>query len=701
MQPSPTPTARLSTAAAASWLPAAVLSAVLVVLAPVPAWWVDVLLAANLAAAAVAVAAVVSARTPLELSLFPTFLLGATLVRLVLNISTTRLILTRAAAHGDAAAGEVVRAFGQFVSGESLVVGGVIFGVIAIVQLVVITAGASRIGEVAARFTLDAMPGRQAAIDGELQAGSITAEEARRQRRDLARQADFYSSMDGAGRFVRGEAVAGLAIIAVNLVGGLLVGVVQQGMGPGRALEVYGTLTIGDGLVGAVPALLISVATGLLISRSAEPVDLARALPAQFAGRGPVLLVAATFLGVMALTGFPAIPLVTLAAGLGLLAARPSRRQGTDRADAAAPGPGPSADHRTGELPADGDPFSRLAREEGLRVSVGRGLLHLIAAADQPRLLPTRVTALRERLAEDVGLPLPAVTFDTDSSLPATGWSVSAAGETLAKGETVAGRVLAVPAVGCLLCVDGVDAIDPLTGRRAGWIPPHQSTRVSREGGVVYEPVDVVARGIEAAVRRHAPAILSREATSRLVEGLRKTQPALVAGVVPDRVPLAAVQRALRSLLGEGMPLVPLGPLFELLADHAPSADDPSELAERVRIGLSRRLRARLRSPQGRLTVIRVAADLLADEPGRKELAALVPLVRRASRPIIERGLSPVIVVPASARRAVRDGLGPILPEVTVLAEEEVADERQLEIFATLGEGQARSATGTDHSRAA
>jgi flagellar biosynthesis protein FlhA len=690
MQPKPSRSTRWSTVAASAWLPAAVLSAVLVVLSPMPAWWIDMLLAANLAVSAVALAAVVSARSPLELSLFPTFLLAATLVRLVLNISTTRLILTRAAAEGDTAAGEVVRAFGQFVSGESLVVGGVIFGVIAIVQLVVITAGATRIGEVAARFTLDAIPGRQASIDSELQAGSITAEEARRQRKDLARQADFYASMDGAGRFVRGEAVAGMAIIVVNLVGGMLVGVVQQGMPLPRALEVYSTLTIGDGLVGAVPALLISVATGLLITRSTEPVDLARALPAQFAGRGPVLLAAAAFLAVMALTGFPAVPLVTLAAGLGLLATRPSRRQGGDPRtdDDGFPQASSSTEASDRTTRSDGDAFARISREEGLRVTIGRGLLHGIAAPGRRPILPERVALLRERLAEELGLPLPAVTFDTDAAAPTTGWRVRLAGEMLGQGEIVEGRLLALPAAGCLLGIDGIDAVDPLTGRRAVWIAPHQAARVIREGGSTSEPLDVVARGIEAAVRRHAPALLSRESASRLVEGLRQAQPTLVDGVVPDRVPLAVVHRTLQSLLAEGMPLVPLAPLFELLADHAREADDPSELAERLRIGLSRRLRSRLRSPEGRLTVIRLAGEPLVvlSGPGRQAPPMLANQIRRASRPLLERGRLPVIVVPQASRRAVRDALVSVLPEVTVLSEEEAAEERHLETFATLGD---------------
>ena len=295
-------------------VPAVILLAVLVVLAPVPAPVVDLLLAANLTISVLALLGALAARTPLEMGIFPTFLLGSTLVRLVLNIATTRLILTRAAVDGAGAAGEVVQAFGEFVAANDLVVGGVIFAIIAIIQFVVITAGSTRTSEVAARFALDGLPGRQMAIDSDLQAGAITREQARLLRIDLQRHADFFASMDGASRFVRGEAVAGVIITLVNLVGGLAIGVLEHSLPLPRALEVYSRLTIGDGLVSAVPALLVSVATGLLISRSSQTVDLSRELGRQFAARPHVLVIAAVFLGLLSLTDLPFLPLATMAA---------------------------------------------------------------------------------------------------------------------------------------------------------------------------------------------------------------------------------------------------------------------------------------------------------------------------------------------------------------------------------------------------
>ncbi|MFN7813605.1 MAG: FHIPEP family type III secretion protein, partial [Planctomycetia bacterium] len=294
-------------------IPVAMLLAVLVVLAPVPAPLVDTLLAANLTVSVLALLGALAARTPQELSIFPTFLLGATLVRLVLNIATTRLILSRAAIDGTAAAGRVVEAFGEFVAANNIVVGAVIFAIIAVVQFVVITAGSTRTSEVAARFALDGLPGRQMAIDTEVQQGTLSREEARGMRLELQRQADFFASMDGASRFVAGEAVASVIITFVNIVGGLAIGVLEKGMPLGRAIDIYSRLTIGDGLSSAVPSLLVSVATGLLISRSSQAVDLPREFTRQFTARPQVLAVTGVFLALLSMTDLPFLPLAAMA----------------------------------------------------------------------------------------------------------------------------------------------------------------------------------------------------------------------------------------------------------------------------------------------------------------------------------------------------------------------------------------------------
>lgn len=667
--------------AADAAVPAVMLLAVLAVLVPLPASLVDLLLAANLAVSAIALVGALSARSPLEMSVFPTFLLAATLVRLVLNISTTRLILTRAFVEGDVAAGEVVRAFGEFVSGNSLVVGGVIFAIIAVIQFVVITAGSTRTGEVAARFALDALPGRQMAIDTEVQAGTITREQARAMRQDLQRHADFFANMDGASRFVRGEAVAGVIITMVNLVGGLAIGVGQHGMPVARAVDVYSKLTIGDGLVSALPALLVSVATGLLISRSSQSMDLAAELRRQFVARPVVLVVTAAFLAVLACTRLPAAPLAGIAIGLAALAWHVGRARPA----------GPSADARESEAgPQEKEGAASLAEElvaeETVVVELGRGLLHLIAGAEAP--LPKRMSTLRSALASDLGVVLPKVVHRDEPSIDAQSYRVRIMGEPVASGEIVQGRVFAIFEADSEM-LEGVEAPDPAGDHAGVWIAPRQIAQARRSNATVLDAADVVTRAVEGAVRRNADAVLTRETVSRLVESVRASQPAVVEGVIPEIVSIPLVHRTLQLLVREGVPIRPLGGVLELLADHAALSPEPGALAERVRQGLARTICRRARDPRGRLSVVRLAPPMLdgliaADGRLRRPDAKLVSEIRRAARSGGGEACRPV-VVPAAVRRQVRESLVRSLPGLVVLSEEEIAEEPSIDVFVTLG----------------
>jgi flagellar biosynthesis protein FlhA len=653
-------------------IPAAILLAVLVVLAPVPPAVVDLLLAANLTVSVLALLGALAARTPLEMSVFPTFLLGATLVRLVLNIATTRLILSRAAVDGTAAAGRVVEAFGEFVAANNLVVGAVVFAIIAIVQFLVITAGSTRTSEVAARFALDGLPGRQMAIDSDVQAGALSREEGRQARLDLQRQADFFASMDGASRFVAGEAKASVIITLVNLIGGLAIGMVEHGMPADKALGTYARLTIGDGLTSAVPALFVSVATGLLISRSSQAVDLSREFGRQFTARPQVLAITGVFLALLALTDLPFLPLAGMA-GLSFLGAYLTARRG--RAD------------RHEQL-ADIAPRPALAdviADEQLAIGLGAGLVGLVAGKAAP--LMERTAALRTAVAADLGIVVPQVSFRDDPALPPRGFTITVAGDLVHESELPAGRLLVLPPAG--ETVDGLDTADPLSGRRGAWASHAAADAARDRGATVFDDVDCVARSLEAVVRRHADRLLSRDATSRLVESLRTSQPALVEQVVPEVLSVAKIQRTLQCLLQEGVPARPLAEIVEVMADHAAEAAEPRQLAEIVRRRLAGNIRRRARDPEGRLTAVRLAggaADALASPPaGGRPAARLVAEIRRATRPAIERGGAAVIVVPAERRRPVRDALARTLPELLVLAEEEVADEPRLEIFATIG----------------
>jgi flagellar biosynthesis protein FlhA len=662
-------------------IPAAILLAVLVVLAPVPPALVDLLLAANLTVSVLALLAALAARTPLEMSVFPTFLLGATLVRLVLNIATTRLILSRAAVDGPAAAGRVVEAFGEFVAANNLVVGGVVFAIIAVVQFLVITAGSTRTSEVAARFALDGLPGRQMAIDTDVQSGALTREEGRRARLDLQRHADFFASMDGASRFVAGEAKAGVIITLVNIVGGLAIGVIEHGMPADKALETYARLTIGDGLTSAVPALFVSVATGLLISRSSQAMDLSREFSRQFTARPQMLAITGTFLSLLALTDLPFLPLASMA-GLSFAAAFLSARRGR----------GAAGDAEGGRPVAAGNaPLADVIADEQIVVRLGRGLVGLVAGDEPPLIAST--TALRSAVAADLGIVVPRVSFRDAADLPARGYEIAIAAESAHQGELPAGRLLVVPPPGQPADDDDLDAADPVTGRRAAWASHARAEAIRNRGGLVLDDAGCIGRCLEAAVRRHADRLLSRDATSRLLESLRTTQPALVEQVVPEVLTVARIQRTLQCLLQEGLPIRPLAEILELMADHAAEAAEPRQLAEIVRHRLAGIVRRRARDPQGRLTAVRLAggaAEALAAS-GRPQ-PRLVAEIRRATRPAVERGGTAVLVVPAAARRGVRDALARSLPGLVVFAEEEVADEERLEIFATVAEEAARAA---------
>ena len=670
-------------------IPGVILLALLVVLAPVPAPVVDLMLAANLTVSVLALLGALAARTPLEMSVFPTFLLGSTLIRLVLNIATTRLVLSRAAVEGADAAGQVVQAFGEFVAANNIVVGGVIFAIIAVIQFVVITAGSTRTSEVAARFALDGLPGRQMAIDAEVQSGTITRDEARQMRLDLQRHADFFASMDGASRFVRGEAVASVVITFVNLVGGLAIGVVQHGMPLPKAIDVYSRLTIGDGLVSAVPSLLISVATGLLISRSSQAVDLSREMGRQFVSRPHVLVITAVFLGLLSLTDLPFFPLAGMAVAVATAAWVTNRSARTGRT-AERPS---AARGRAGDPAQPTKAADELLTDDRIVVEMGRSLVPLIAGAAP---LPERTATVRSTVAGDLGIVVPPIAMRDNLSLADRCYRVIIAGETIIEAEIPAGRLLTISAPGTPLdagevAVPGGEgdatAVEPLSGRRGTWLGHAQAETARRRGATVLDDAECIARAVEAAVRRHADRLLTRDAVARLIESLRAVQPAVVEQAVPGVLTIARIHRTLQCLLRDGVPIRPFAEVVEIMTDHATESEEPAQLAELVRGSLMRSICRRVRDPQGRLVTVRLeqpAVDAIV-RAGGPPPAQLLAEMRRAVRPVVDRGARPVFVVPRAARQKVRDALARHLPDVRVMAAEELMDEDRVEVFASVG----------------
>ena len=668
-------------------IPVVVLLAVLVVLAPVPSSVVDLLLSANLTVAVLALLGALVARTPLEMAVFPSFLLTATLVRLVLNIATTRLILSQAGAVGSGAAGDVVEAFSSFVAADNLVVGIVVFAIIAVIQFVVLTAGATRTSEVAARFTLDALPGRQAAIDAEVTSGGLSRNEARQLRGELQQQAEFYASMDGASRFVRGEAVASVVIVMVNLVGGFAIGVGQLGLPATEAAGLYARLTIGDGLASAVPSLLVSVATGLLLSRSTTQQNLPRELGRQLFARPALLVVTAVFLGLLSLSDLPTVPLAVMAVGTATAAWLFSSNVLKSISKQSSGG---------GEKPAQKveTPIDTILGQSRLVLRVSKDLVGLITG--EQSALPTAVEGVRQRIAADLGVIVPAVLFRDDSTLVKGQWVLELDGDPMDAPVMPPGQWLLVPNssddVTRRRWRDKRAAIgDILPGQSAHWGSPAEAEEVLSRGGLAFINADAIAYVFEANLRRCADRLLSRDQMARMLESLRATEPATVEQTVPDVVNVATVQRTLQCLLREGVPIKPLAILLEAIADYAPKGYPPEQLAERLRSHIDRTIVRRLRDDEGRLTIIEVtprAVDLLiASEPEvalRLEQKRLLAELQRALRPLQERGRRCAISVPLKNRGVFAKYLRAAGILMAVVADTELQGQTNLEIFTTI-----------------
>lgn len=668
-------------------IPVVMLLAVLVVLAPVPASVVDLLLSANLTVAVLALLGSLAARTPLEMAVFPSFLLTATLVRLVLNIATTRLILSQAGTVGSGAAGDVVQAFSSFVAADNLVVGIVVFSIIAVIQFVVLTAGATRTSEVAARFTLDALPGRQAAIDAEVSSGGLSRNDAQKLRGELQQQAEFYASMDGASRFVRGEAVASVVIVLVNLVGGFAIGVGQLGLPATEAAGLYTRLTIGDGLASAVPSLLVSVATGLLLSRSTMRQNLPRELGRQLFARPALLVVTAVFLGLLALSDLPTVPLAIMAVGTAIAAwlfrsnaLKSSFSQSSNRE-------GKSA--RKGASPMD-----TILSQSRLVVRVGKDLVSLIA--EEGSGLPAAVEGVRKRIAEDLGVIVPAVLFRDDATLDKGQWVMELDSDPIDDSVMPSGRWLLVPSSDDAVTrrrwrEKRVAADAVLPAQCVQWGSPAEAEEVTSRGGRAFIGADAIAYVFEQNLRRCVDRLLSRDQMARMLESLRSTEPATVEQTVPEVVSVATVQRTLQCLLREGLPIKPLAILLEAIADHASEGCSPEQLAEKLRSHIDRTIVRRLRDNEGRLTIIEVtprAAELLiASESkvaSRLEQKRLLAELQRALRPLQDRGRQCAISVAQKDRGAFARHMRAAGIVTAVVADTELQGQPGLEIFTTI-----------------
>jgi len=652
-------------------LPISALALILVILVPLPTSVMDLLLLINLTLSGVVLLTVMYIGGPLDFSSFPSLLLGLTLFRLVLNIATTRLILT----NGNA--GHVVATFGGFVASGSLIVAIIIFSIIVVVQFVVITKGATRIAEVAARFTLDGMPGKQMAVDADLNAGSITDEEAKRRRSDITREADFYGAMDGASKFVRGDAVAGIIITFVNILGGIYVGLVQLGLPIGETLRRFTILTIGDGLVSQIPAFIVSVSAAMIVTRSAAKKNLGEELLGQLTSQPTALALTAGFLAVLALTPLPKPPLVLLTVSMLAAAYLLTKRDQAVLAQAAAAKIKPAAAERVEKHLAP-DP---------MELNVGYGLIRLVDRKQGGDLLD-RITNMRRQVAQELGIVVPPIRIRDDIQLQSNEFQVKLKGLQIGLGEVLPGHLLAIDAGAVTERISGVETKEPAFGLPALWIGDDQRHEAEHRNYTVVEPTSVISTYLVELVRRHADELLTRQEVNRLLDHLKETAAKLVEEVIPNVLKPGEVQRVLQGLLRERVPIRDLESIVEAIADIAGRTKDAEILTEYARNALARTLCHQHKADDGRIHCITLDPTLeqligkslersehgttltLPPQVQTKIVAAIRTQVEKAAT--ATRGRPPVLLTPPQIRLWLRKMLEVQLPSIAVLSYNEI-----------------------------
>jgi len=670
--------------------PVLVLLILAMMVLPLPTFMLDVLFTLNIALAMIVLLVSLNAQRPLDFSVFPTVLLLTTLLRLSLNVASTRIILLQGQTGPDAA-GKVIESFGNFLVGGNYTVGLVVFLILVIINFVVITKGAGRIAEVAARFTLDSMPGKQLAVDADLNAGFISESEARARRSDIGREADFYGAMDGASKFVRGDAVAGIIILIVCLVGGVAVGLFQHGMALSEALNRYALLTVGDGLVAQIPALVISTAAAIVVSRASGEQDLSREFSSQVLGQPQTLYIAASVLAVLGIIpGTPHVAFLTIAAVLAGAAywVEQRRRAGLDIVEESELAEEEAPSELTWE---DIPPVDMLALEVGYR------LIPLVDR-NQGGAALARITEARRRFATDMGLVVPLIRVRDNLDLKPNSYRVTLKGVEMARGEAQAGRVLAVDTGEVLGRLEGEPGMDPLTGFAGVWIDAERVEEAEIRGFQVLEPAELVARQVETVFRHHAAELLGRSEVQQLLDTLERTTPGLIADVTPKHLPLTSVQTVLQQLIEEGVSIRDTRTLFETLAARAPKTQNIEELVETVRAALGRSIVDRLFEGAEMLRVIGLAAETetrLLHEMGDEGEALLTPAMmdvlnlaaERAVAEQDENGYPAVLLASPGLRPIMSRLLRRGLPRLAVISYAEVPADKMVQVSSTLETG--------------
>jgi len=681
----------------------ALFGVVLMLILPLPAFLLDALLAVSIGLSLLILLLITYVKEPAEFSVFPTLLLGITLFRLALNITSTRLILV----HGYA--GHIIDSFGKFVVQGNYVVGTVVFAILVIINFVVITKGAGRIAEVAARFTLDALPGKQMAIDAELNAGIIDEAKAMERRKKLQKETDFYGSMDGANKFVRGDAIAGILITFINIIGGFAIGVLQMDLSFADAAKKFTLLSIGDGLVSQIPALLVSVAAGILVTRAAENETLGVQVTQQLTRYPRALAIASVMLGVFGLLpGMPLVPFVGLAGLGGYFAMKLQKQVASEEAEAklaAASGKGGKAGAKGAAGPGEaggkaGGTPARTSEEEMARaidldvfaIEIGYGLLPLADEKKGGDLLQ-RITGLRRSVSHEKGVMVPPISVRDNLELDANDYRFLLRGKPIARGQVMPGRWLAMNVNGSTVRLKGVPTHEPVFGLEASWISQDEKTTAEVNGFTVVDPASVLITHLSETLKSNIWLILGRQDVQQLVDHVKEKHPALITELIPDLATLGLIQRVLQNLLRESINILNLPVILEGIADYAPVTKNADELSELVRRRLGLYFVSEFEAEPGKVKALTLDPRLeqwlsgrvqrtptetgLALDPGTAQ--HLLEELNRRTAEMTQQGLPPVLVVGAETRLAIKRFFESSLPRLAVLSFQELPAATEVE----------------------
>ena len=683
---------------------AAIFGTVVLLVMPVGPVVLDLLLAISIAISLLILLIIVYVKEPEEFSGFPTLLLAVTLYRLALNVASTRLILV------NGSAGRIIEAFGNFMVGGNYVVSAVVFLILVVINFMVITKGAGRIAEVAARFTLDAMPGKQMAIDAELNAGMIEEAVATRRRAKIQKEADFYGAMDGASKFVRGDAIAGILITLINVVGGIVIGVVQKGMPVEEALKRFSLLSIGDGLVAQVPALVVSLAAGILVTRASEESDLGSYLSKQLTFYPRAVAIAAAMMGVFAvIPGMPALPFSVLAVGLGFMAWKLNqaeiRRDAakalelTAEADAKLADVAAAAEKPAGDAKPKGvsDEFKKIMEVDVICVELGVALLGLADKKTGGDLLD-RVTGVRRNFARDLGMVIPPIAIRDNLDLENSEYRFMLRGREVARGKVLLKHWLAMNVSNSPVNLRGVSTTEPVFGIKATWVDDEEKRTAEIHGFTVVDPSSVLITHLAETIKRSSYLVLSRQDVQTLLDTLKETSPVLVTDVIPEQLTVGAVQRVLQNLLREGISIRNLVPIMETLGDIAAVTKNPDELSEYVRRRLGTYFVAEYESAPGVVKAVTLEPrleQLLTGKVHRTQFDVglvidpqmaqylLQELTKRMTE-MAERGLVPVLITTSELRLAFRRFFEPSLSKLVVLSYQELPQQTEIQNLAII-----------------